>query len=219
MYFIFNNCMWKNVLVCDICTFKRICLNGATKKVTCEQKSEKRGVHTWYCVGENANGYFKRNVCTFSNFFFFLLQQLCYNKTDKLTWLHLNPTRGYKTQTCDEGYFYYCSDRATDTQVRCLHSHALIKLLFDKIKRFRKSSLHIWREVPFTRHKETGRRKRKRRTETRMTQHFNHKRATSSLKTQQGSGTDIAPKVPLLLIIYNKVDILGYCPLIEGLLG
>lgn len=30
-------------------------------------------------------------------------------------------------QTCDKRYFYYCYDRAMDTQVCCLYSQALIK--------------------------------------------------------------------------------------------
>ena len=118
----------------------------------------------------------------------------------KLTkqWLHLNPTCCSKTRTCAEGYFYFCHDRATDTQVCCLHSRALINLLFEKMKRFRKSSLHIWGEVP---HKGTGRRKGKRRTQDMndtTCQSNWHKLATSSLKTQQGSWTDIDHKVPLL---------------------
>lgn len=86
-----------------------------------------------------------------------------------------------------------------DTQVCCLHSQALIRLLLEKMKRIRKGSLHIWREVPFAQ-RDRKREKKAEDSDTNETtfQSNWHKRATSSLKTPQGSGTDIAPKVPLL---------------------
>ncbi len=134
-------------------------------------ESERRGVHTWrywnWMIQEKCQYFLK----------VLLWLKCCYFKSliNKLTKrrLQLNPTRCCKTRTCDKGYFYYCYDRAMDTQVCCHHSQALIRLLLEKMKRFKKGTLHIWREVPFTRLKETGRGKRKQRTQTRMTQHFN----------------------------------------------
>lgn len=164
---------------------------------------------TWIHHVGNETGCFKRKSVLFFSFF---VVKCCYFKRLKLTkwWLHLSSHAVTK-----QGHFNYCYDRAMDIQVCCLHSQALIKLLLEKMKR--KSGLHIWREVPFTRHKETGRRKTKQRTRDTNDTTFQsnwHKHATSSLKTQQGSQTDITHKVPLLfewllIFLYNKEDTLG----------
>lgn len=63
-------------------------------------------------------------------------------------WFHLNLTLFQNKYKKDDlkGYFW---QGALDSYVCCLRSQALIVPLFGEMKRFRKSSLHIWREVPF----------------------------------------------------------------------
>lgn len=81
-------------------------------------------------------------------------------QSDGYIWvLHAVPKQGQR----DKSLFSYRYDRAMDIQVCCRDSQALIKVLLDKMKK--QSGLHIWREVPFNRRKETGRRETKRRTE------------------------------------------------------
>lgn len=136
-------------LVCDICSFKfshRVLLNGATIKHAKSLREE--GLIHEYTMG-NETGCFKRKSVLF--FFLFFVVKCFYFKRLKLTkrWSHLSPHAVTKR---GHGHTGLLSPFSSFDQ-----------LLLEKMKR--QSGLHIWREVPFTRHKETGRRKTKQRTQ------------------------------------------------------
>lgn len=106
---------------------------------------------------------------------------------NKRTKLNLVLAGCYKTGM--KGCFNSSPDGATDMQVYCLPPPALIKVLLDQMTR--NNGLHIWREVPFTPHKETGRRKTKQGPQGLNDQTFQSnwdKHAASDVNTRGWSG-------------------------------
>lgn len=145
-------------------------------------------------IRRRKSGCFMRNVWTFTKsvcgFF------LSFAVTSVLLFLSLiiklpATTCHYKTQTFDKRYFLLLLWQG--------HGHARLLYSFSSFdQRIRKSSLHIWREVPFTQHKETGRRKRtaEEDSDTNDTtfQSKWHKVATSPLKKITGQWDRYSPE-------------------------